>query len=247
MADQSLDDVFDGVEESAEDVTEQNDAAELAADDDTGTDGADDNTTGEKQAEPPAAESVKAPEHAPIAALVDERHKRQLAEQRYAELEARIAQQEAAPAVDVIEDPEGAYAALKAEFRNELWKTKAALSIASAKRLYTDFAEKEATFVEMATANPYLAQQMQASDDPAEFAYQAARKAGEFAEMQDVDVYRAKIEAEVRAKIAAETKSSGENQSSLDSALQIGSLNGARASARAGVVDDESLASVLGR
>ncbi len=53
-------------------------------------------------------------------------------------------------------------------------------SLRAAVKAYPDFAEAEAAFVAAAQRNPNLAQQLQAHDDPAEFAYQTGKEIIEY-------------------------------------------------------------------
>jgi hypothetical protein len=83
------------------------------------------------------------------------------------------------------------------------------LSESNAKNNHEDYDENYALFADAATKNPELARQALKTADPAEAAYQYGKKqkkAAEIAEIGDIGTYKAKIEAEIRAKIEAENK-----------------------------------------
>ena len=182
-------------------------------------------------AEPPSAEA--APEHAtnvPLPALVAERQARQEAERELNELRRQIeASQAEAPArPDVFEDPDGAFGHLEAQIEQALAAQRIEMSRMVLATSKTDFADREAEFMALAKDNPTLVTQMLASDNPALFAYDTARKAAEWAAIQDVDKWkeerRAEIAAEERAKLEAEFKADGERKAAIANAAGIPSL-----------------------
>ena len=167
--------------------------------------------------------------HVPLTALTAEREKRQNAERRLAELEAREranAQQTSAP--DPLENPEGfaahlnessarATQSLRVEFQQELMRAR-----------HDDYDEKESKFLEMAQDNPALLTQAAASGNVAKFAYETVAKAEKFAEMQDVEGFEAKLrqrlEAELRAKLEAEYAGKATKAAQLEAATSLPSL-----------------------
>lgn len=157
---------------------------------------AEEQTTGEESA-PPAPPEPE-PKTVPVAALLDERSKRQALEARLAELEARDA-----PKLDLFEDPDAVLENLKREVMShadQRWINASRAMVMAAK---PDYAEREAAFIEMARENPSLSAEMMRSDNPALFAYETARKHAEYQQMQDIDAYKAKIRAELEAEMAA--------------------------------------------
>lgn len=141
---------------------------------------------GDEPAEPPSVPDEST--QVPIAALQDERRKRQELEQRLAALEDAPE-----PEVDTRSDLERATAYTDQRF------VLATRAMVAAEK--PDFSEKETKFLEMAKANPNLAQQMLAADNPALFAYQTAAKQIELDSFEGVDNLREKIRAEVLAEL----------------------------------------------
>jgi len=235
-----LDDLIEGDNEAevAEVVEEtpEVEAAEVETED-VATEG--------ETAEPPAADEPKET-HVPIAALTDERHKRQEAERKFNELQAQIEAQ--TPPPNPIDDPEGALEHLRGEVSKGMWEMKTDLSREMMSGIHSDYAEKEQAFIEMAQTNPALVQQMQAAPNPAKFAYETATKAAELAELQNVDEYKAKLKAELRNELLAEMKAEGDKtsqtQALIDDAADVGALATTRASNGRFVADDD-LSSVL--
>lgn len=146
--------------------------------------------------------------------LKAERQKRQEAEERERLKDARLAelerqfqamqqpQHQAQPAQTFwdAEDPDGHINAL---VERRLVQRDVERSIIRAKGKYSDFDQVFAEFDQLEKVNPTLTQQAIASDDPAEFAYQTAKKAREVAQYGSIDALiaaeRAKWEAEAKA------------------------------------------------
>lgn len=153
----------------------------------------------------PSASPAPKDTDVPVGALTGERQRRQQAEQRAAELEARLgqydayyAQQKAQPQQipDMFEDPEGFKAHLAAEIREELKQelqpsiqgnsmvTHARFCEMLARRDHEDYDQTVEVFKEELAVNPHLLTQLQKSEDPAMYAYnvgkqvQAARSYG---------------------------------------------------------------------
>jgi DNA repair exonuclease SbcCD ATPase subunit len=128
---------------------------------------------GEDTDAPPASE-----DRVPIAAIHDERRKRQELERRVAEYEAKLQQLQnpPQPAPDMFENPEGwqnhfggqikQQAAQEASF-NSLLNTSEMLC----RDKYEDFEEAKTKFMELAEANPVLAQQALGDPHPWRKAY----------------------------------------------------------------------------
>ena len=144
------------------------------------------------EATPVEAEAKPEPQEPQLdhAALLGERRRRQEAEQRIAEYEARLAElQKPAPqpAPDQWEDPEGhtrwlieqarkeaAEAATQAAF--ETFQTqRIAMSAEEAKAKLPDYAEKMQVFEQMMQGNPQLLQELYRAPNPAEYAYNTAK------------------------------------------------------------------------
>lgn len=160
-------------------------------------------------AAPPAATADKET-HVPLAALMSERDKRKEATRKAEELEKRIKELEAAtqPAQappDFYQNPERyvqeIVGTVEARASDRLY---AALEEAERER-HEDFDDVMQAVMERAKDNPALAQQIMSSKNPAAAAYKLGKKALEFDQLQaDPESYRAKVEAEIRAKIAKE-------------------------------------------
>lgn len=172
-------------------------------------------------AEPPAANTEKET-HVPLAALMAERDKRKEASRKAEELEKRIKELEAetkptqAPP-DFYQNPERyvqeVVGTVEARATDRLY---AALEEAERER-HDDFDDVMQAVMERAKENPALAQQIMSSKNPAATAYKLGKKALEFDQLQaDPDSYRAKVEAEIRAKIAKEQELAGLKQQKAD-------------------------------
>lgn len=165
----SLEQVFsetDETEEATQEVDELNEEGteeESTVDDDAAT------TVAEQD-----EAKDKSDGRIPIAALLDERQKRQKLEEKLAELEAKLTKPQEEDDTDYIPQSE-----LKKRIDSEVdAKVKQALFQANLKRTYEqtkekypDFAEKEAAFAEIAKADPKIRARFLESENPAEFAY----------------------------------------------------------------------------
>lgn len=162
-------------------------------------------------------------------ALLGERRRRQEAEAKYSELEQRLAQieqakQQQAEAPQEIDDDlmfsdPARYRALMAEnIRREVLReaqglteqtaltTRMDTSEMLARSRYDDFDDALVKFREMASANPYLTQQLRGQADPAEWAYRQVKEqelVGQVREAGSLD----KLKEQLRAELAAERPS----------------------------------------
>lgn len=165
----------------------------------------------EGEAAPPAAETE--PPHVPIAALRDERTKRQALERQIAEMSAKLAEfqanpqpaAQAAPQPQPIpnpaEDPQGYHRAIEERVLNERLN----ISEMLARQAHPDMDDALAIFQDEAKKSPALSQQIFAHQHPWEWVYQEAQRIKARREIgDDPAAYRAKLEAEIRAQLAAE-------------------------------------------
>lgn len=138
---------------------------------------------------------------ADVAAIIDERRKRQALEQQLTELRGKQ------PKVDIWENPDAAIAEqikaatspMEAKFFN--------LSMKSARVGREDFDTVAEAFLKASEADPSLVAQMRAHDDPGEFVYQFGKHHMELSEVGgDLTKYRQKLTAESDAKIADRDK-----------------------------------------
>lgn len=236
-----------------------------------GTDEAEDNeeletvdeaeeTTGEEEesaeAQEPEAEEDSTPEPKSEekeeswtkAAVLDERRKRQELEARLKEYESRKQEPKTRP--DVFEDAEGAFRHTEESFSDQMRSMRLDMSVEMMKTAKPDYAEKEAAFIELASENPELVAQMNRHPNPARFAYETAEKHQKWQEMQNVDEYRSKLEAEIRGKLEqefAEKYSAKAEAQAKKKAAITPSLTDARSSPGTEESTDDSLDSILQR
>ena len=225
MSEQSLDEILSGEEESTSEAIEAAETAQRERDE-LGRFKA--KQSGEaEEVEPTEPESVtptQQEERIPIAALKDERSKRQQLEQRLQEYEQYFAQLQQAPQQqqpqeepDMFADPDGFKAHLAAQIRAELLKevqptiqqsqimTRAEVSEIMARQKYEDYDATVEHFKEALASNPFLLSQLQQAPDPATFAYNAGKQwqaAKNFG--SEAPPTREQIEAELREKIMNE-------------------------------------------
>lgn len=163
---------------------------------------------GETDAPPASSE-----DRVPIAAIHDERRKRQELEKRVAEYEARLQQLQnpPQPAPDMFENPEGwqnhfggqikQQAAQEASF-NSLLNTSEMLC----RDKFDDFEDAKAKFMELAEANPVLAQQALGDPHPWRKAYQLVKNHEKMEALGATDAtsLEAKLREQIRAELQAE-------------------------------------------
>lgn len=163
--------------------------------------------------EPPAPAPVAAPpaepdtkQHvAPLTALLDEREKRQEAERKLRDVEAKIRAQEAKaqPAPDFATDPAAALEYQRQVFQQQLYNTRLNTSRFMAEKDFGADVVKEA--FEFFDKNPALSHQFVDHPSPFHAAvefYKRQRVADEIG--ADPEAYRTRLEAEIRAKLLAE-------------------------------------------
>lgn len=191
-----------------------------------------------EQEAPPASEPE--PGHIPIAALKDERSKRQRAEEAFQEAQQRLQQYEAhfaqlnAPqAQEQEEDPvewltQQVLARVQPQTQQQHLVMKVEVAEQFARSKWEDYDEKVETFKEEAQRNPFLWRELAAAANPAEYAYNAAtnilaaRTYGTATPPSEAD-----IEARLREKIMAEIGMKQPNvPTSLASAQSRGSRSG---------------------
>ena len=162
----------------------------------------------EEQPEPVKAEEPKPKEDAYKTAMLEERRKRQEIEARLRAYEQAKNLPEPPPFWD---NPEQAIDSRIERVRTELQQDYLnryynALE-AAARGRHPDYDEVRDVFIEQARQNPALAHQMNSHPDPAEYAYQQGKLLRELSTVgNDIDAYRKRVEAEVRARIEAEMR-----------------------------------------
>lgn len=156
------------------------------------------------------------PSHIPLAALQDERTKRQRAEDEARQMRDALAQYEAyfqqreQPQPQLEEDPiayftQAVSEQLAPQLQQELLTQKVQIAETMARQRWDDYDAKIELFKAEAQRNPFLLQQVSAAQDPASYAYNVANQ------IADAQRYngqpaptREQIEAEMREKILAE-------------------------------------------
>lgn len=133
----------------------------------------------------------------PYAAMKAEREKRQKLEKELGDLRKQAPQE---PVPSYYEDPEGYLQRIQNETNQRLY---AALE-ASAREQYPDYDDAFAVVMRHAASNPAVASEVMTAANPAVAAYKMGKRLAEFEQMQDPEAYRAKIEADLRAKWDAE-------------------------------------------
>lgn len=175
----------------------------------------------EAQPEPvtPPVQEVEAG-HIPIAALKDERAKRQQLEQQLQQYEAYIqqiaAQQQPQEMPDPITDPYGHAEWLAQQVRAQVMQevqqasqhqnslSRVEVSEMLARQKFDDYDAQVEVFKQAAQENPFLINELQRAPDPASYAYQAAKRYQEAKQYGSATPSREQMEAEIRAKIMAE-------------------------------------------
>lgn len=112
--------------------------------------------------------------------------------------------QEAQPIPDPVTDLEGFNRDIDQKLRSTQAQANLAASVRYAQKQYSDYAEIEEAFVEMAQENPALADAMWEHDDPAEFVYKYTKEAKARAEIGDPVQYGEKIRKETTEKLMAD-------------------------------------------
>lgn len=140
-----------------------------------------------------------------VAAIIDERRKRQAAEQRYADLLAKQQTPTAKPSV--FENEDAAISARVNEGNQPIREAIYKLSVKTARALYKDFAEAEQAFSEAMERDGRLVAGLQTSDDPGEYIYSMGIHVRELADVGgDLMRYRDKVTAASQSKLDEQAK-----------------------------------------
>jgi len=167
-----------------------------------------------------------------VGGIIDERRKRQEAEQdlsdvraQLREAQAQLQQQQQQPTQvpDPLDDQQGYADHIQQQVDERIRAATFEMSQQLMRAQHDDYDQSADAFLELAKSNPQLVAEMQAHPMPAKFVYETAKKAEQYAEMQDIDSYRAKLAAEVRAEVKAEleaeAKAKAEKEAKLNGAL----------------------------
>lgn len=170
------------------------------------------------QAEAPAPVVEPPEDRVPQAALLDERRKRQAYERELTELREQLARvkEPAKPDADIWTDPEAyvsaaekrAIAAAEARMADMVGHIQANVSEQFARRQYADYDAKRVEFTKRLESDPVIRAEFNRhiaeGGDLGEFVYSTATRLHEMAELKDIGAYKAKMEAEIRARLEAE-------------------------------------------
>ena len=205
----SLQNVLDGSEAATEEVVEveETKGAEVEAE-------TPEPEPAKAEDETPASEDEeKESPTVPVAALTAERRKRQELERRLEALEAAGKQETAKPdeLPDVFADQDGFARALETKFASQLQNVRIETAQQIMRQMHDDYDEREAKFLEYVQENPAVTSDPKFKENPALFAYEFARKLDEYAEVTNLDAWKEKERAKLRAEILAETEKEREN------------------------------------
>lgn len=160
---------------------------------------------------PPPSEPSE-PGHVPIAALKDERAKRQQLEQQLAEYQAYIQQvqqqqfQPADPEVDPIAYlKEQVQAEVMPQVQQYALQFRVEMTEQLARQKWQDYDAKIELFKQEAASNPFLVEQVKQAPNPAEYAYNVASQIAVARQYgSEAPPSREELEAKIRAEIMAE-------------------------------------------
>lgn len=161
--------------------------------------------TEEKPAAAPEKPAKQQMSSADVAAIIDERRKRQALESQLAELQRAQARPIEKPSVFDNED-----AAIRARMEEHSAPVREAiykLSVKSARAIYKDFDEAAQAFAEASDRDPRLIAGLRSSDDPGEFIYTMGIHVRELADVGgDLMKYRDKVTAASQSKLDEQAK-----------------------------------------
>lgn len=153
-----------------------------------------------KAEEKPAEKPAEKPK-ADVAAIIDERRKRQAAEARLAEALKSQQKPEAKPSV--FENEDAAISARVDERNQPIREAIYKLSVKTARAIYKDaYTEAETAFMEAAEKDERLLEGLRASDDPGEYIYSMGIHVRELADVGgDLMKYRDKVTASMKGEL----------------------------------------------
>jgi hypothetical protein len=229
-------------EDSATEQTPQPDAQpNTQVEDTTGEKEADHKQAATEDSPPEPADSEKQPGNVPLSAMLDERDKRQKAERRAEDVEAQLQQmQQPQQAPDILDDPQGFTGYMQQQITDGVRAATIQMSQMMMRSQHDDYDQAEDKFMQMAQSNPQLVAEFQASSMPAQFVYNTVKKAEQYADMQNVDGYKAKLKAQAREEVKAELEAEAQAKADKDAKLN-GALSPSLANTRAAGANNEPL------
>jgi len=164
------------------------------------------------EGEPPAPEDVK---NVPINALLDEREKRQKAEERIKELEAKEKGEDKAERPDLLEDPEGFAKSIEDKVERAVQVRHFNASEHRARKEHGDDAVDEAmeTFLTMVKADPLLGQKAQTHPEPFDFVIETVTNHKQVEEAGGLEEWRTTERTKMRAELKAELEAEASGKS----------------------------------
>lgn len=221
---ESISDLFDDDAETSGETTteaETSEKVETETEEKAETETAETETEKAETEETDSETTSEEESSVPRKALLDERRKRQEAEERLKQLEP----DEEAP--DPTDDLEGYEKHLRAKWERERWQQVANQSRERMLEKQSDYEEKEKHFLYLASQDPELVKQMNEDPDPAAFAYNKAKESLEAQEkaVEERVVERLKKEGKLKEE-TADTEAAS-RVSELTSATGAGKNTGA--------------------
>jgi hypothetical protein len=184
--------------------------------------------------------------------LAEERRKRQEAEERYLQLEQKLASPDKAKAAeDERERLEDAFHADPVGFLEDYGsKMEQNIRMNVSERLWRnakpDFDEKLQAFKEAAKVSPHLIDEMKKSPDPGEVAYRQGAAFLEFKDVDSIDSYRERVREQVRKEERERLLSEFGEQRAMQATRDLPTTNvGVRQSGGADTRVDDSLESIF--
>lgn len=167
---ETIENIFEDKPEAGEVDQGEADKAEAANETE-----ADAESTGEETAPPAEKDTDKDQKSVPIAALKDERQRRQKAEEEAQRLREKYEKQEDQQAPDPVTDPEAYEQYVEAKVAKRSLDKRISASREDMLSKHDDYEATEKLFLLLATQDPSLVQQMNDHPRPAEFAYEHAQ------------------------------------------------------------------------
>lgn len=243
--DQSLEDIFNGVEQP--EVAPQEEAPTAEAE----TEPVEEVEAKQEEA-PAASEEPEAEESWTKAAVLDERRKRQERDVEIEKLQSQLrdlqAPKEKVETPDIFENQEAYTQHLTGMMQQAMLNERVSMSQEFMRMQDPDYDLKESQFIDMAKENPILSEQLKSHAMPAKFVVDTVNKANQLRDMENIDEYKAKIRAEIEAEMRAELAGEAKSKADLDNKVTSikPSLANARSSNASDIVE-QSLEDMFGR
>lgn len=200
-------------------------------------------TEPEKSEKPPLSK-------ADVAAIIDERRRRQEAEDKLRALT------QDKPKTDIFENPEQAIQERLDEKLAPINERFFKMSMKAAKTGRDDFEEVAGVFAEAAEKDPQLWNAFRSSDDPGEYAYSIGKQLRELGDVGgDITKYREKVTSEMRAELTkrdeqinalrAQLEAVQKSQSELSSVPRSLNNKGSGASPKSEDADPEDITQIV--